>query len=87
MAAFTIVYTDEMIAQDIPALPKTMRGRIQVEIANRLTVDPVAFGKPLRFELKGCRRLRVGDWRVVYQISGKTVTVIAIKHRSKIYED
>ncbi len=84
---YTITYADEVVAQDILALPKAMKARIQMAIETRLTVDPIAFGKPLRFALKGHRRLRVGDWRVVYRIDGRTVRVVGIKHRSQIYED
>ncbi|MDZ4838686.1 MAG: type II toxin-antitoxin system RelE/ParE family toxin [Bacteroidota bacterium] len=39
--------------------------------------------------MKGHRRLRVGDYRVIYRIESETNTVIvvAIKHRKDIYED
>lgn len=52
-------------------------------------VDPIGFGKPLRYSLKGHRRLRVSDYRVVYRIEEKTNTVliIAIKHRRDVYDD
>lgn len=44
-------------------------------------LDPIDFGKPLRYSLKSHRRLRVGDYRVVYKIDNNTVTIISIKHR------
>lgn len=52
-------------------------------------VDPIGFGKPLRYSLKGHRRLRVSDYRIVYRIEPeiKTVIIVAIKHRKDIYED
>ena len=52
-------------------------------------MDPIGFGKPLRYSLKGHRRLRVGDYRIVYRIAAdkKIVVIIAIKHRKDIYED
>ncbi|MES2504791.1 MAG: type II toxin-antitoxin system RelE/ParE family toxin [Myxococcota bacterium] len=48
----------------------------------------MGLGKPLRYSLKGHRRLRVGDYRVVYRIEpqNQTVVIIAIKHRKDIYE-
>jgi mRNA interferase RelE/StbE len=49
-------------------------------------IDPVSFGKPLRYSLKGYRRLRVSDYRIVYRIEGATVVVIAIKHQKDAYE-
>ena len=59
---------------------------IKTAIEERLMVDPIGFGKPLRYSLKGHRRLRVGDYRVVYRIEKKTVVIIAIKHRKDVYE-
>ncbi|KJV81821.1 plasmid stabilization system family protein [Rickettsia hoogstraalii str. RCCE3] len=51
--------------------------------------DPIAFGKPLRYSLKGHRRLRVSDYRIIYRIEQETSTVIiiAIKHRKEIYQE
>ena len=52
-------------------------------------IDPVGFGKPLRYSFKGHRRLRIGDYRVVYRIEQENmlVIIIAIKHRKDVYED
>lgn len=84
---YTIEYRQNVTATDIPLLPKTIRLTIKRAIEERLTVDPVGFGKPLRYSLKGFRRLRVGDYRVIYKIKGKIVLISAIKHRKDIYED
>ncbi|MEJ0063664.1 MAG: type II toxin-antitoxin system RelE/ParE family toxin [Alphaproteobacteria bacterium] len=85
---FTIKYRDQVTETDIPALPKTMRLRIQKAIEERLVHDPIAFGKPLRFNMQGNRRMRVGDYRVVYRIEVETNTVIinGIRHRKDIYD-
>lgn len=48
-------------------------------------VDPITSGKPLRYNLKGHRCLRVSDYRVIYRIENKSVIIIAIKHRKDIY--
>ena len=43
--------------------------------------------EPLRYSFKGARRLRVGDWRVVYTIEPpSTVLIVKIGHRSEVYE-
>jgi mRNA interferase RelE/StbE len=31
-------------------------------------------------------RLRVGDWRVLFEIDGKAIVVHEVKHRSEAYE-
>jgi mRNA interferase RelE/StbE len=48
--------------------------------------DPVA-GHALRGRLRGLRSLRVGTFRVIYQLAEdeKTVRVVAIRHRSVAY--
>jgi mRNA interferase RelE/StbE len=44
--------------------------------------------KPLRGNLAGCYRYRVGDYRVIYRIddSQQMVHVLKIAHRSEVYE-
>lgn len=86
---FTVEYLPSVVKDDIPNLPKKMAQIIRNAIEERLMVDPVAFGKPLRYSLKGHRRLRVGDYRVVYRIitDTQTVLIVAIKHRKDVYED
>ena len=65
------------------------KGLIKKAIENRLTTDPIGFGKPLRYSLKGYRRLRVSDYRIVYRIEQEAhmVVIVAIKHRKDIYDD
>jgi len=64
-----------------------MRDLIRTAIGERLATNPVAYGKPLRGSLKGHRRMRVGDYRVVFRIVGQTVQIVAIAHRKDVYED
>ena len=82
---YQIIYQDHVIKNHIPALSTKVKLLIKNAIEERLMVDPVSFGKPLRYSLKGHRRLRVSDYRVVYRIENKTVIIIAIKHRKDIY--
>lgn len=86
---YTIFYHADVLKKDIPNLPKTMKIRIKQAIETRLVIDPVGFGKPLRYSLAGHRRLRVGDYRIVFKIISEKqeVVIIAIKHRKKIYTD
>ena len=52
------------------------------------TKDPRDFGKSLRHELKGLWRYRVGDRRILCKLEDEimVVLVVAIAHRSKVYE-
>ena len=64
-----------------------MRELIKRAIETRLTVDPVGLGKPLRYSFVGHRRVRVGDYKIVYRVDAKThtVTIVLIKHRKNVY--
>jgi mRNA interferase RelE/StbE len=61
---YKIEYLENVVEDDIPNLSKSDRSRIKKAIEEKLVNDPVRFGKPLQYSLKGCRRLRVGDYRV-----------------------
>lgn len=85
---YQVEYLNIVVKEDIPFLPKSIRNTIKKAIETRLVIDPIGFGKPLRYSLKGHRRLRVGDYRIVYRIDveNNKVIIVAIKHRKDIYE-
>jgi len=85
---YTVEYLDTVVKKDIPRLPKIIQRVIKLAIEERLMVDPIGFGKPLRYSLKGHRRLRVQDYRIVYRIEPdkENIVVIAIKDRKEIYQ-
>jgi addiction module RelE/StbE family toxin len=83
---YNIIYQEQVIKDHIPALSTKIKLLIKNAIEQKLMVDPLYFGKPLRYSLKGHRRLRVLDYRVVYRIENDSVIVIAIKHRKDIYK-
>lgn len=86
---YAIEYLLTVIEEDIPSLPKRFKTSIKKAIEERLMTDPIGFGKPLRYSLRGHRRLRVGDYRIVYRIDPDKylVIIVAIKHRKEIYEE
>jgi mRNA interferase RelE/StbE len=84
---YRIEYLESVVDEDIPKLTGPVRKRVKAAIEKKLASHPVEFGKPLRFSLKGARRLRVGDWRVIYKIEPPDlVLVVKIGHRREIYE-
>lgn len=86
--SYTIYYEASVAHEDLPDLPKTIRLRIQKAIEERLAVDPINLGEPLRYSLKGRQRLKIGDYRVIYRVnqSERIVVITEIGHRSTIYE-
>ncbi len=54
-------------------------------IESRLMTEPAKYGERLRRSLTGLWKLRVGDYRVCYDIQERTVTVWAIRNRRDVY--
>ena len=61
--------------------------RVVRAVESRLMVEPSRYGQRLRRSLAGLWKLRVGDYRVVYEICGRTVTVWAVCHRKDVYDE
>jgi mRNA interferase RelE/StbE len=74
------------VPEDLKKLSKTNKLVIKKSIEGKLVHDPIFFGDPLRFSLKGLRKLRVGNYRVVFQLLEKEVFIVLIEHRSKVYK-
>lgn len=85
---YQIQYLEEVVCIHIPSLPASAKILIKNAIEERLMIDPIGFGKPLRYSLKGHRRIRVSNYRIVYRIQSEidTVIIVAIKHRKDVYE-
>lgn len=71
---------------DILRLDPQIKQRIGKTIKVRLQVDPFLYGLPLRGKLKKFWKLRVGDWRVIYDVSGTKIRVFAIANRRDVYQ-
>jgi mRNA interferase RelE/StbE len=82
---FELVYHAE-VKEDVARLDERLKRRIKTAIETRLTVAPHQYGKPLRKTLKGFWKLHVGDYRVVFKISGHEVWILGIIHRKDVYE-
>ena len=82
---FFIRYHIAVEDHDVPRLSPEWRMRIRHAIETKLVVHPDIFGKPLRRSLAGSRKLRVGDYRVIFTLSKREVFVWAIGHRRDMY--
>ncbi len=82
---FEIQYHKNVVDDDIPKLSAAVKQSIRNAIEEKLTTFPEQFGKPLRRSLKGYRKLRVGDYRVIFRIEKNVVKIFVIMHRSIVY--
>ncbi len=71
--------------RELRRLAKEDRIRI-VEAVDRLAENPF-LGSALKGDLRGLRRLRVGDYRVIYEVQGDALVVLVIRvaHRREAY--
>lgn len=83
---FSIEYHYLVVEKDIPRLHKVEKEKIRRAIEERLMMAPELYGKPLHRSLKGYRKLRVGDYRVIFRVEKSKVKIFVIQHRSVVYE-
>lgn len=82
---FAVLYHPLVVRDDIPKLPALWREKVRQAIESKLMTRPDVYGKPLRRSLKNYRKLRVGDYRVIFRIEGNAVKIFVIQHRSVVY--
>ena len=61
-----------------PPLSQEWRNKIKGAIETKIGSRPEVFGIPLRNTLKGYRKLRVGDYRVIFRVESTTIKIYAI---------
>ena len=66
-------------------LPEADRLRV-IEVIDGLQIDPYS-GALLKGDLSGLRRVRVGSYRVVYEVFETQLTILVVRlgHRRDIY--
>jgi mRNA interferase RelE/StbE len=88
--AWTIEY-DPRALKDLEKLDRAIQLEILDYMDQRVATakDPRDFGKPLRASKFGLWRYRVRDYRIICELQETrlVVLVVALGHRSTIYED
>jgi mRNA interferase RelE/StbE len=81
---------EESAKLDLRNLGPSAASEIQAFLEERIkgATNPEQFGKPLRGDKKGFWRYRVRDYRVICRLEKSVliVIVVAVGHRSKIYD-
>lgn len=81
-----ILYHPLVVKRDIPRLGPVASQKVRRAIESKLTLGPEVYGLPLRGTLKKYWKLRVGNYRVVYEIRDHQVLILVIAHRKDVYE-
>jgi mRNA interferase RelE/StbE len=83
VSAWTIVIALKA-EKDILALDPVARKRLGKKLME-LSGDPIRLSKKLVNSDLGTYRYRVGDYRVVFDLSGHTIHILRVGHRREIY--
>ena len=75
----------ESAARELQRIEPSDRERLIAAI-DRLAEDPFA-GSALKGELRGLRRIRVGDYRLIYEVQEHDLVVLVLRaaHRREAY--
>lgn len=77
--AYQIIFKTR-IRKDLAKIDRHQAGRLLLAVIEILSVSPET-QKPLKGRYAGLRRMRFGDYRVIYEIIAETVIVLHIAHR------
>ncbi|BAY22468.1 addiction module antitoxin [Calothrix sp. NIES-2100] len=74
--------------KQLKKLPKDVKERIDVKI-QELAIEPRPNGVKKLEDEDSLYRIRVGDYRVIYQIYDDIllVSIVKVKHRREVYRD
>lgn len=84
--SYELYYHPQVRQSDLPRIDPAARERIRKAIETRLGEMPQYHSEPLRKTLKPYRKLRVGDYRVIFRVDGDRVFVLAVLHRKDAYQ-
>jgi mRNA interferase RelE/StbE len=76
---YTVLIDELVFKEDFRKIDKADQQKIIKAIRKKLTRDPEGFGAPLRGGLKRLWKLRVGQYRVVYEIKKNEILVYVVK--------
>lgn len=83
---FDIEFTDQS-EREFLELDNSIKKRVKKSFEERLSKDPIGYGKPLKYQLKGLRSLRISKFRILYTVNeeNKIVTIQKIGIRKNVY--
>jgi mRNA interferase RelE/StbE len=83
--AFEVTFSDKA-ARELKKLDKQVQKRIIEKLIHYANTENLAEAKKLTNPLLGEWRYRIGDYRVIFDLSGKEIQVLKVAHRSEVYE-
>ncbi|MCR4285393.1 MAG: type II toxin-antitoxin system RelE/ParE family toxin [Candidatus Kaiserbacteria bacterium] len=83
--AYTILIP-KTARKDIDALDSVIKKRLGKKLLHVASLDDVAsIAKKLEGEMVGEYRIRMGDYRVLFDIDKKNLIIVRVQHRKDVY--
>jgi addiction module RelE/StbE family toxin len=79
-----IIFSDEFRKEFKKIKNKTTRLKI-IKQLKKISQVPQS-GKPLRYDLKGHRIIRIPPFRIIYRIEKESIIINCFDHRKDVYE-
>ena len=76
---YTVLIDELVFSEDFKRIDRPGQKRIIRAVRDKLSTNPKEHGKHLGGDLKGYWRLRVGQYRVIYEVIESKVIVYVIK--------
>ena len=76
---WTVLIHPRVLAEDLKRFDPPVQRQLIRTLRKRLSIDPKSYGEPMRGELAGLWKLRVGEYRVVYRMVEKRIEVLVLK--------
>lgn len=87
MSSWKIFFSEDA-ESDLSKLTNTVRQRVIEKLEWLASNFDLVTPTPLTGSFSGFYKLRVGDWRVIYEIDWEKnkIVVVIVKHRSDVYK-
>ena len=82
--AYNVIYK-KSVHRDLKKLSKAEVSRILDQIEHELTKKPES-NPVLKGQFAGLRKIRIGDYRVIYALMGADILVLRIGNRRDVYK-
>lgn len=82
---YEVLYVDEVGNEDLRIFWNRRKSETKRAIEVKLMTRPLVYSRPLRRSLKGYRKLRAGDYRIVFRIEDDKAKIFVVQHRATVY--
>ncbi len=87
---YQVLIDERVFSEDFEKINKPDQQKIIKAIRDKLTLEPEKYGHPLNGNLNGLWKLRVGQYRVIYNIKKREVIVyvakVGFRRNEKVYK-